>query len=610
VSQHMLKVYRLTMDALKRRGILGEAQQNLVAGSQDRFDKAVWGRLQECCNPRWIRGGTDLLKSTVEEMFCKHGGVYVLRVEMPGDEKFSAGLMAWMNTLPSLSADLYSAFRTQLIFEGVVKKADLAKIEVPRVMDAFFSRWEDQPEGRAMADALRKQKNKEIDQLSQAWRSKDKGHEITVRLENKGGVMTSYMVPVRSTCTGVASNLFRMTAKAIEELKRRGMLMASFTTSASLSDRIKSLNAEWRHNSKAMLESTVVDEFCKNGGVFSLFVELPNDQLFASDLLGWMNKLPLNYEERGAFQDTLIGSNKFDLASLATADVEKIMHKVSLASSKGRSVEFNTPLLIESAAASDDTGFLTIGSRKDSAFWARTRPSTTDTFRGVWEFQPVGESLSCVEYGTHVKIRNRFTTDTSGYLSRSRSIRGVGVYTSADQQSWKFALVSEAGTGCLQYGEKVTIQGMEHSGEAGWLRTGALLRNHQETGAGYGAFVADRDGSASFQWKVRRSMYYTSLTACPTNDHIPTKAECMKAHRLLGLKGDGELKIENSATIVGACGLGMWNTFAGVGPTGIVDPLAVCKDQRLQSTMAFEQLLKHQKNIQLTKAQQAQPLSR
>jgi len=276
-----------------------------------------------------------------------------------------------------------------------------------------------------------------------------------------------------------------------------------------------------------------------------------------------------------------------------------------LSSSKGRSVEFNTPVLIESAGASDDAGFLTTGAVRAGGHWARTRPSTSDTFQGVGEFQPTS-SLSCVKTGTDVKIRNRFATDTSGYLARAN---GDGAFTSSEQQPWKLVLVGNSRTGCLQYGEKVTIQGMVNAGEAGWLKTGRLDHGsttagagwHEQTGAGYGVSSGDKDGSASFQWKVQRSMYYTSLTACPADDRIPTKAECMKAHRLLGLKADGGFKIENSATIVGACGLGIWNNFAGIGPTGIVDPKAVCKDQRQQSTSAFEQLLKHQKIVQLEK---------
>jgi len=148
----------------------------------------------------------------------------------------------------------------------------------------------------------------------------------------------------------------------------------------------------------------------------------------------------------------------------------------------------------------------------------------------------------------------------------------------------------DLGQGCIKYGQTLHLRGMWNDGEAGWLKV---------SGGGVAAGDIGSNGAA-FEWKVRRPMYYTSLTACPGSDGIPTKAECGKAHKLLGLDLDRNgIKVENKASIGGGCSVGSWNSFSGTGPAGTIDPKAVCKDYRQQSTRAFEQLLEKQKEVQL-----------
>ena len=91
VTQHLLQLYRLSMDVLTKRGFTQPSTlptSNGSSAAMRRNGAAMAGRFEDCCHPRWFRDGTELLSSTVEEMFCKQGGLYTLRVAFPGDKNF------------------------------------------------------------------------------------------------------------------------------------------------------------------------------------------------------------------------------------------------------------------------------------------------------------------------------------------------------------------------------------------------------------------------------------------------------------------------------------------------------------------------------------------
>jgi len=84
-----------------------------------------------------------------------------------------------------------------------------------------------------------------------------------------------------------------------------------------------------KHTGVARL--SIANMICKHSGVYTLEMRIPSDKRLSKDLVGWMNKLHLTFEQRQAFRLSLLDQGIFVLVDLAIVDVKAVMQALAIA---------------------------------------------------------------------------------------------------------------------------------------------------------------------------------------------------------------------------------------------------------------------------------------
>jgi len=274
----------------------------------------------------------------IAKNICENGGTFALSLKNNKDKRLSISLVKWMNNV-HLTYEQREALRQEFMLQGIFYVPDIANLDLPPLMKRIevASQWvEDWAQHEEGATIHRKLAALKFRQIAEARDGQAPGHEVIVTLENAGGTIKSWLMSVSSNCGKVSMYFKQLCHFALTELEHRGLIPIGYEEKKDIMERLDLLHAEWslveireREELRYVLFPSRIEQlFCKKAATFMLRVDLPNDSLLKADLVAWMNKLVLTFEQRSALRLALVKQKVHSLASFPNIQVEAVVKNV------------------------------------------------------------------------------------------------------------------------------------------------------------------------------------------------------------------------------------------------------------------------------------------